>query len=641
MALGSRGSNRMSGSIWPGFVDAMTALLLVLMFVLTIFMVVQFVLRETISGQAHELDALNAQIADLADALGLERSRADQLGNEVGTLTTTLDTLRGEAEAQAALVASLSAQIAAKDSALATAQGRITDFESQVAALIAERDSARGEGERLAASVDELEKARTELMTQQEALNLALARARDEVDAQTEVARLAAARREALEAMIAELKTAAADRETSLAAALARLDASDAVANRLTAQVSALEQTLSDAEARRLEEAAAAEALRQRLAGAQAELTDAEAAKLAEVAAAEALREKLKNAQDELTAMTLALEEQRKRAEETLTLLAGAEAARQDLDTKLAAALLESETLRQTVGSEEELRAQLAAALAAKLAAEQGQTAAMTEAESRAALLATANQALAREEAASAEAKRKMALLNEQIAALRAQLGQLQQILDASDQRDADSQVQIEALGSRLNTALAQVAADERRRAELEEAERKRLEEEAKRLSAEAKDLETYKSEFFGKLRTVLGDREGVRVVGDRFVFSSEVLFDVGKADLSPGGEAQIARVASILAEVAGEIPPEINWVVRVDGHTDKKPLAGTGDFKDNWELSTARALSVVHYMIDALGFPPERLAATGFGEFQPVDPGDSPEALAANRRIELKLTEK
>jgi len=339
--------------------------------------------------------------------------------------------------------------------------------------------------------------------------------------------------------------------------------------------------------------------------------------------------------------MTLALEAQRKRAEDTLTLLAAAEAANEDLDARLIAALSEVEALQTDVGDQAELRERLAQALAARLAAEAKADSAMSEAERRAALLAAANTALAREEAVSADAQRKVALLNEQVAALRAQLGSLQNVLDEAAARDAEAQVQIEALGSRLNAALAQVAAEERRRAELEEAERKRLEEEARRLEAEARNLENYRSEFFGRMREILGDREGVRIVGDRFVFSSEVLFDPGKADLSPEGARQIARVARILSEVSDEIPPEIDWVIRVDGHTDKTQLGPTNPYADNWELSQARALSVVNYMIEDLGFPPGRLAATGFGEFQPVALGDSPEAYAANRRIELKLTEK
>ena len=142
-------------------------------------------------------------------------------------------------------------------------------------------------------------------------------------------------------------------------------------------------------------------------------------------------------------------------------------------------------------------------------------------------------------------------------------------------------------------------------------------------------------------MREILGEREGVQVVGDRFVFPSEVLFAPGSATLGAAGQAQVARVAGVIREIADQIPPEINWVLRVDGHTDKTPVSADSPFADNWELSEARALSVVRYMTQVQGLPPERLAATGFGEYQPIDPGDSPEALAKNRRIELKFTER
>jgi chemotaxis protein MotB len=178
------------------------------------------------------------------------------------------------------------------------------------------------------------------------------------------------------------------------------------------------------------------------------------------------------------------------------------------------------------------------------------------------------------------------------------------------------------------------VAIAEKRRAELEARERERLE-------AEAKDLTRYRSEFFGRMREILGDREGVQVVGDRFVFPSEVLFAPGSATLGAAGQAQVARVAAVIREISDEIPEDINWILRVDGHTDKTPVSQGSPFADNWELSEARALSVVRYMSQVQGIPPERLAATGFGEYQPVDPGDSPEALARNRRIELKFTER
>jgi len=185
------------------------------------------------------------------------------------------------------------------------------------------------------------------------------------------------------------------------------------------------------------------------------------------------------------------------------------------------------------------------------------------------------------------------------------------------------------------STALEmRVAAEERARAELEARERARLE-------AEALDLRRYRSEFFGRMREILGEREGVQVVGDRFVFPSEVLFPPGSATLGTEGRAQIGRVAEVIRAIIDDIPPEIDWILRIDGHTDRVPVSPGSAFRDNWELSQARALSVVRYLIDEQGFPAERLAGTGFGEFQPVDSGDSPEALARNRRIELKLTER
>ncbi len=605
MALGSRtGSRGVAGSaIWPGFVDAMTTLLMILMFVLSVFMILQFTLRETIETQSGELDALSSQVAGLADALGLERDRTAKLNDRVGGLTTDLSAARSESEQRAALIATLTGQLEAQGQALSSANARITSFEAQVATLLSDRDTARGQ-------VADLTTVRDKLMSDQEALNLALASARGEIDAQAEAARVAAARREALEALTASLRSDKAAAEAQAGATAAKL-------------------------------------------------SDAEAARLAEAEAARLLRDRLKGAEDELTSMTLALEDQRKRAEDTLTLLAAAEAARKGLDARVAAALLaQSATAAELqaakaaaeagTAARDDAQAELAAALAAKLAAEAQATDRLTEAEKQARLLAVADAALASERAVSAEGARKVTLLNQQLAALRTQLGSLQDVLDASAAKDADAKVQIEALGSRLNAALARAASEERKRAELEEAERKRLEAEAAalkdetgKLKGQAEELARYRSEFFGRLSELLAGREGVRVVGDRFVFSSEVLFEPASADLSAEGKAQIAGVVSTLQEIAAAIPPQIDWIIRVDGHTDATPLSGGGRYRDNWELSQARALSVVRYMQDDLGFPPDRMAAAGFGEYRPVAEGDSPAALAANRRIELKLTER
>jgi chemotaxis protein MotB len=558
MALSRRSGSRFQSSIWPGFVDAMTGLLLVLMFVLTIFMVLQAVQTQQISGQEDELNSLSGEVAALAQALGMERQTNAELEVQVGALNTSLTSARDQAAEQAALIASLTAAGDAQAAQLTQAQSQITSFEAQVATLLSQRDDAQNR-------VASLEGEQADLLSAQEALNLALAQARSETDAQAEVARLAAARRDALNALVADLRARNADVQAELA---------------LAAETS------------------------------QAALSEAERARLAEAAAAELLRARLQDAGAELTAMTLALEAQRKEAENTLTLLAAARAARAELD------------------------AQLDTVEAARLAAIEQAQDQMSDAQKQAVLLAAARSALAGEEEISAAAQRQTELLNQQVAALRGQLGELQSLLDDAVSRDAAKEVQLQSLGSDLNTALARVAAEERRRAELEAAERKRLE-------AETKNLEQYRSEFFGRLRDLLGNQAGVRIEGDRFVFSSEVLFPPGAATLSDDGRTEISKVAGILRNVAADIPPEIDWVIRVDGHTDNQPLSGLGEFEDNWELSQARALSVVKYMINFLGIAPDRLAANGFGQYQPIATGNSESARAQNRRIELKFTEK
>ena len=237
MALSRRTGQRFQASIWPGFVDAMTGLLLVLMFVLTIFMVVQFVLRETISGQATELDALGAEVAALAQALGLEQRRSADLTTRLGELDATLGDARDQIAQQEALILSLRGERDAGLAALEAAETRITAFEAQVAALLSERDTALG-------TVADLEAEQGRLLSEQEALNLALAQARSEIDAGVEAARLAAARREALEALIADLRAEQAEAQEQVQA--------------LTGQVSTLEDQLSEEEAARLAEAAAA-----------------------------------------------------------------------------------------------------------------------------------------------------------------------------------------------------------------------------------------------------------------------------------------------------------------------------------------------------------------------------------------------
>lgn len=214
-----------------------------------------------------------------------------------------------------------------------------------------------------------------------------------------------------------------------------------------------------------------------------------------------------------------------------------------------------------------------------------------------------------RELADSARAQN--ALMNKQLAALRQQLAAIQEALEASEALNEDQKTQIRSLGKRLNAALA----------------------------TKVQELSKYRSEFFGELRKVLGNQSGIRIVGDRFVFQSEVLFNSGEAALGPAGQEQLQRLADTLKEIAGRIPDKVDWILRVDGHTDDIPIS-TAKFPSNWELSTQRAISVVKELIKQ-GIPAHRLAATGFGEFQPLDAGKDEIARRRNRRIELKLTQR
>ena len=222
------------------------------------------------------------------------------------------------------------------------------------------------------------------------------------------------------------------------------------------------------------------------------------------------------------------------------------------------------------------------------------------------------NKALDSEKQVSSRALAQIEVLNQQISALRRQLAALEEALQATEKRDQESQGRIADLGQRLNVALAQ----------------------------RVQELSRYRSEFFGRLRAILGNRPDVRIVGDRFVFQSEVFFDTGQATLLPEGRAELDKVGAALAELDKQIPGEIAWVLRVDGHTDVRPITNSPLFKSNWELSSARAISVVQYLI-SLGVPAQRLVAAGFAEFQPLDTANTEDAYRRNRRIELKLTER
>ncbi|MEM5501781.1 peptidoglycan -binding protein [Ahrensia kielensis] len=280
---------------------------------------------------------------------------------------------------------------------------------------------------------------------------------------------------------------------------------------------------------------------------------------------------------------------------ELTSLLALERSDRQDVEDQLL-------SLQSSLQTNEAERSRLQQLLA-------GGAGAAQEANERAGLL---SEELDDEKQISQRALSQVELLNQQISALRKQISALESALDISEERDDAANAKIADLGKRLNVALAQ----------------------------RVQELNRYRSDFFGRLREILSDRENIRIVGDRFVFQSEVLFSSGGAEINDAGRTEMAKLADAIKQLETEIPEEINWVLRVDGHTDDVPLSGNGRYRDNWELSSARATSVVKFLITQ-GVTPRRLVAAGFGEFQPLVEGDTDSVRSRNRRIELKLTER
>jgi chemotaxis protein MotB len=433
VALASRRSRRSNIDIWPGFVDALAQLLMVIIFLLLVFTAGQFFLSDALSGRDKALRELQQQITELGDLLALERSGSEQL--------------RASAEA---LSAQLKASLAERDS-----------LTTQLAALTAKsrEDTARAE---------------------------ALSGKLRDADA------VISADKEKIELQLRELESLRRD-----------IEALQAVRADLEKQVAGLA-------AQRQQAQTEAGALRDRAKELEARLASAE--------------ERTALAQKEIDARDIRL---------------------RDLTR-------------------------------------QGN-----------------------------EARTRVDELNASVAALREQLAKISAALALSDSKVKEQQTQIADLGKKLNLALAN----------------------------KVQELARYRSEFFGRLREIIGDRPDIRVVGDRFVFQSEVLFDPGSAEFGDAAKRQLDPVITALKDISAHIPRELNWVLRVDGHTDRRPISNA-QFASNWELSAARAISVVRYMMSQ-GIPPNRLVAAGFADFQPLDTGEGEEAYRRNRRIELKLTER
>jgi chemotaxis protein MotB len=544
---------------WPGYVDALSTLLMVVIFVLLVFVLAQGFFSVALSARDRSLERLNRQVAEISEMLALERGQAEELRGLLSRAAADLRSVTGARDA-------LSAQ-------LALATGERERSGAEATALRAERD-------RLAARLADLDAARAgtarRLTGAESQLAEALARAEAAgTDAARSLQRLGERDRE-----LAAERDALSRERTARGAAEARI-------GEQTRTITAEREALSrEREARAAAERAAREA------GGALETARLDLAGLRRLQAEAA--QQLAESQRQIAAL--------REAEAALDRTVRAD--RVTIEARLSEITQLQADIQRLAALREMAERAAQAALARAGAAE---TRASTEEQQRRAAEGSA----AEQTRLSAAAQAQIALLTRQLEELRGQLNRLANALDATEARDRENEAQVVNLRGQLNAALAQ-----------------RVEE-----------LQRYRSEFFGRLREVLGDRAELRVVGDRFIFQSEVLFPPASAELSPGGVAQIRQLSRVLLEIAARIPPDVPWLLRVDGHADRNPIRSSR-FASNWELSAARAIAVANLLMEA-GLPANRVAAAAFGEHQPLDNSDAAEALARNRRIELRLTDR
>lgn len=551
---------------WPGYVDALSTLLMVIIFVLLVFVLAQAFLSATLSGRNQALEEMRKELSDMRASLVRERGRATDLTNTAADLERQFaqaDTARRSLNRQLEDLRNLTSQLTADRDRL-TLQSADAGLALEAASLANDRmrltlAQAMERAEQAAKDRDAARDARLEAERRmQQALRDA-----DSARQASQTAETASRTAErTAEAAIAERDRARADQAAAVVAATqADQEKAAALAGLATARTEA-EAALRERDKARADQAAA--------------LARAAAALQAE----EAVRARLAEMERQIAALDRTVRADKATIEAKLSELA--ELARQ---AKALADLRDA--LRRQI---QEADARLA-----------------TEAEGR----KTAETALTREADTVLQARAEIAALRRELETQRAEMARIAAALDLSQRDVQTKQAEVTDLDRRLNAALA----------------------------SRIEQLQQYRSEFFGRLRTLLESRTGIQVVGDRFVFQSEVLFPVGSAEMTPAGIGQMTTLAITIKQIAAEIPREVSWVLRVDGHTDRTPVRG-GQFGSNWELSAARAINVVKFLI-SLGVPAERLAATAFGEFQPLAQGDSPDSLARDRRIELRLTDR
>src|SRR5215469_4641158 len=561
-----RGRTRRHLDIWPGYVDVLSTLLMVIIFTLMVFVIGQFFLSQVLSGRERKLAELSQQLASLGDMLAMEKTSNTDLRSTIAQLTQQL------------------AQVtAARDKA-----------NQQLADTTAARDRVTAELADTKANRDALAAALAQLKNEAAQAAKAAAEAKAAVDAKlADAYKAIAADQDKVKTLLGDIAVLESLRdelrqklETSEVAAEdlnKKLTTSQGAASDLEAKLAAAQQQILSLTQKLAASQGSAADLQSRLDAAQQQIMALNQQVNTSQSAGDALQKQLGESQSANAALQKQLADSQIANQQLKKQLAEAESAREDLQKQLAASQSASSALQQQLASQQTAGDKL----------QQQLTQSQTETEEQKRL--------------RAESELQIEMLNAQLLSLRQQLARLVTALDASEAKAKAQDVQIVDLGKRLNEALAN----------------------------KVEELARYRSEFFGKLREVLGNRPDIQIVGDRFIFQSEVLFDTGSADIGDEGKHQLAAFADTLKNIAARIPPDIDWILRVDGHTDKRPYQA-----GNWELSTERAIAVVRFLIDQ-GIPPNRLVAAGFAEFRPLVQGDTDDAYRHNRRIELKLDQR
>ena len=630
-----------TNNIWPGFVDVLATLLIVIIFVLMIFTVSQIYLSDAISGRDKALENLRSQINELSKILVIEKKEKQQVLTSLEQTQDQLAQTESDLRTQEMYSQGLQSDIAKKESELFIQDQNILALSDQIKELLVELRivakaletyegaeiaslNTEGLGERinkaLATRIDQLNQLNEDL----DEVNIALAQS--ETNLQNKINDLDIANTE-LALNKTELQNKINDLDianTELALNKTELENKIEELNNLNSNLMSINESLGLGDADLVEQLAAIQKKNDELVSLNALLQDSQKeteqaliiiAQVNEelVLKDEALQEQIVQYQ-EITKDLLAINDSLGLEDASLIEQLEAIRSKNEKLAELNLNLVEKDNAIFSLrGKILELNNILALSEEKQLT-QQSQIAELSQSlnllkEEKTTIQEESTASIKEMKMRSTETLKQVAFLTEEIEALKNEIILLNAALEYSEQTLLTKELKIEVLGERLNKAL----------------------------TSKVFELQKYRSEFFGKLQLILGDRKDIKIVGDRFIFESELLFDSASANLQSAGTEKLKQIGLTLMDTTQDIPADIDWIIQVEGHTDKRSIK-TVQYPSNWELSTARANSVLKLLLD-LGFAPHRLSAAGYGEFYPLSDGDSDEDLQQNRRIELKLT--